>query len=66
MNGQELAVHLMAQRPLMQCLFISGYTGTIVDTGSVLNENRNFLAKPFSREELARKVREVLDRESTG
>jgi CheY-like chemotaxis protein len=66
MNGQELAVHLMAQRPLMKRLFMSGYTGTIIGAGSVFNEDREFLAKPFSREELAQKVREVLDRESAG
>jgi len=56
MGGTELVRHLRSRRRTLKLLCISGYAGTeteIVD---------DFLAKPFSRDELLAKVREVLDR----
>lgn len=56
MGGAELAHHLRERRQTLKLLCISGYPGTVdVDAG-------DFLAKPFSREELLKKVRDVLDR----
>ena len=57
MGGAELAQHLRARRKSLKLIAISGYAG------SAEHElEADFLAKPFSREDLLTKVREVLDR----
>jgi CheY-like chemotaxis protein len=57
MGGAELAQHLRARRKSLKLIAISGYAGP---TEHELDAD--FLAKPFSREDLLAKVREVLDR----
>ena len=57
MGGAELAQHLRARRATLKLLCISGYPGTL--SGELPGD---FLAKPFSRDDLLSKVREVLDR----
>ncbi len=60
MTGPELAERLRGLRPEMRVLFVSGYTdGEIVRDGE-LEPGTDFLQKPFTREQLAVKVREVL------
>lgn len=59
MNGPALADQVKKHRPDLQILYMSGYTGQAVGQG-VLPEGSNFLAKPFTRDNLARKVREAL------
>jgi two-component system cell cycle sensor histidine kinase/response regulator CckA len=56
-GGAELVRQLRARRLTLKLLCISGYAG-----GSELEFSDDFLAKPFSRDELLKKVREVLDR----
>jgi two-component system, cell cycle sensor histidine kinase and response regulator CckA len=57
MGGAELARQLRTRRESLKLLCISGYAG-----GSELEFSEDFLAKPFSRDQLLAKVREVLDR----
>lgn len=57
MGGAELAHHLRGRRRTLKLLCISGYPGTLDADLAV-----DFLAKPFSRDDLLRKVREVLDK----
>ena len=45
----------------MDLLFMSGYTGNAIAHHGVLDPEVNFISKPFSNEDLARKVRMVLD-----
>lgn len=60
MNGKILADRLAKERPSTQVLYVSGYTeNTIVHRG-VLDENVEFLAKPFSRDVLLERVRNLL------
>ncbi len=62
-NGKDLSVELLKIRPQMKCLFMSGYTSSFIAEHGVLDEGVDFIAKPFSSESLALKVREVLDKE---
>jgi two-component system cell cycle sensor histidine kinase/response regulator CckA len=60
MNGRELAKRLQAERAGINLLFMSGYPE---ETALAKNDNFrgvSFLGKPFTPEELARRVKEVL------
>jgi CheY-like chemotaxis protein len=61
MTGRELAKNLTALYPGLKYLFMSGYTGDVIAHQSVLDEDVNFIQKPFLIQELAAKVRQVLD-----
>ncbi len=62
MGGRELADRLRELRPEMRVAFMSGYTeGTILQDGAE-GTGAVFIAKPFERHVLKRKVREALDR----
>jgi FixJ family two-component response regulator len=45
----------------MKCLFMSGYTANMIAHQGILDEGVCFIQKPFSRNDLITKVREVLD-----
>ena len=61
MNGRDLATRLIMLYPAMTCLFMSGYSGDIISHRGILEEGVHFIQKPFSIQELATKVRHVLD-----
>ncbi len=61
MNGKELAHKLLQKQTDMKCLFMSGYTADIINKQGKLEAGMSFLQKPFSRNELASKVRTTLD-----
>jgi signal transduction histidine kinase/PAS domain-containing protein len=61
MNGKELRDRLLASRPDLKCLFMSGYTADVISHYGVLEEGVHFLQKPFTIQTLAAKVREALD-----
>jgi two-component system, cell cycle sensor histidine kinase and response regulator CckA len=67
MNGRELAARLSKERPEMRTLYVSGYTGGILQDGphGTLNGGLAFLQKPYTRIDLIRKVREILDSKSS-
>jgi PAS domain S-box-containing protein len=60
MSGKELSERLEELRPNLKVLFTSGYTADVISNRGVLDRGVTFLHKPFSPEELAAKVREVL------
>lgn len=61
LSGREIAQRMAPRRPEMKVLFVSGYTETAIVHHGALDAGLNYLAKPYSPETLARKVREVLD-----
>jgi len=60
MNGRRLAEQLTERRPEMKCLFMSGHTTDDVADRGVLDTDVDFLPKPVPRDQLARRVFEVL------
>jgi len=61
LGGRQVAEQLRALRPEIRVLYASGYTDDAVVRHGVLQPGIAYLQKPFTREVLARKVREVLD-----
>jgi two-component system, cell cycle sensor histidine kinase and response regulator CckA len=61
LSGPMLAKQLKAKRPDLAVIFMSGYTDDTVVRHSVAESGVPFLQKPFTGEELAMKVRRVLD-----
>ena len=62
MNGRALSRSLEAEIPALPTLFISGYTSDVIAHHGVLDEGVEFLEKPFTRQHLLTKVRDVLDK----
>lgn len=62
-NGRDLAGNLLALYPDLKRLFMSGYTANLIAHHGLLDEGVNFIQKPFSREQLGKKVREALDKD---
>jgi signal transduction histidine kinase len=60
-NGKKLADEALRRRPDLKVVFTTGYTRNAVVHGGVLDPGVNFLSKPFSLEQLATKIRAVLD-----
>lgn len=61
MNGRDLAGKLLSLYPNLKCLFMSGYTADMIAHHGVLDEGVNFIQKPFAMQDLATRVRTVLD-----
>jgi two-component system cell cycle sensor histidine kinase/response regulator CckA len=60
MNGRELAETILAERPKIKVLYMSGYTDGAVATHGVLESGIVILRKPFTRKQLQQSVGEVL------
>lgn len=61
MTGRQLADHAMALRPDIKVLFTTGYTRNAIIHNGMVDPGTNYLQKPYSLNDLARKVRGVLD-----
>ena len=61
MNGLELSEHLQSLFPDLKYIFMSGYTANAIAHHGVLDEGVNFVQKPFSKNDLAKIIRKVLD-----
>lgn len=62
MNGRDLAAALTRRRPDLRVLFMSGYDADVLAPHGVRADSLQLLQKPFSVEELARRVRAILAR----
>ena len=65
MSGRELAGRVQQLRPELKVLYVSGYTSNAIVERGILLPGIAFLQKPFTREALARKGREVLSGRET-
>jgi len=61
LGGRELADQAAALREKIRVLFISGYLDDTVLRDDIMRRGAGFLPKPFTAEELTRRVRELLD-----
>jgi response regulator RpfG family c-di-GMP phosphodiesterase len=60
MSGKELRDKIKAIRPNIKMFFMSGYTADIILHHGVIDEEVYFVQKPFSLNDLARKIRDVV------
>ena len=60
MNGRELAECLKKMLPAVKVLYTSGYSQNLIANRGVLPGDVAYIAKPYTPEGLATKVREVL------
>jgi signal transduction histidine kinase/ActR/RegA family two-component response regulator len=63
-NGKTLADEALRRRPDLKVIYTTGYTPNAVVHGGVLDPGVQLLSKPFTLEQLAAKVRSVLDKQS--
>ncbi len=59
-RGREMAERMVAIRPQLRVLFMSGYTENSIMHHGRLDDGVQLITKPFKRELLARKTAEVL------
>ena len=60
-NGRQVADKAVGYRPDLRVLYMTGYTRNAIVHQGRLDRGTNLISKPFSFEELASKVRQVLD-----
>jgi len=61
-NGKEASDAMRIMRPDIKTIFVSGYTRDIFEGDNTFDENTIFIHKPYCPQELATKVRELLDK----
>jgi CheY-like chemotaxis protein len=65
LNGRLLAEEGLRLRPDLKVLFMTGYAGNAIVHHGQVESGVHLLSKPFTREALARKIAEMLDRDGT-
>ncbi len=60
MNGREMAETLIAERPDLRCLYMSGFSANKIADQGILDPDTHFIQKPFTIEQLASRIREAL------
>jgi PAS domain S-box-containing protein len=59
-SGRDVARHVVAERSTVRVLYMSGYTEDAILQHGVLEPGLAFIQKPFSGDDLMRRIREVL------
>jgi signal transduction histidine kinase/ActR/RegA family two-component response regulator len=63
MNGKQLATEALRRRPSIKVLYTTGFTRNAVVHNNVIDPGVEMIAKPFSLDQLAAKVREVIEKD---
>ncbi|HEY8258208.1 MAG TPA: PAS domain-containing protein [Gemmatimonadales bacterium] len=61
MGGRELVERLRARHPSLKVLFMSGYTERSITVDGSMPAGTGFVEKPFTVEQLMRRLRKILD-----
>jgi len=61
-NGKEIFAEMKKMKPGIRFIFISGYTADIIRERCEIDEDAVLIAKPFSKNDILLKIRELLDR----
>ena len=61
MNGAELAAKAQSQRPSLKVLYTSGYNENVIVHNGMLDKDIELISKPYRRQELAQRIRQILD-----
>jgi len=62
MSGREVAQVVTQMHPATHVVYMSGYTGSVIDHHGIVEEGVTFVQKPFSADELSRALRSLLDK----
>ena len=60
MSGLELADRVERERPGVRILFMTGYAEEVVVNEGILGKNRECIGKPFTQEQITKRVRKIL------
>ncbi|OIP34571.1 MAG: hypothetical protein AUK27_07325 [Deltaproteobacteria bacterium CG2_30_66_27] len=60
MSGVELVDRIEKERPGMRILFMTGYADEVVVNEGILGKHRECIGKPFTQEQITKRVREIL------
>ena len=60
MNGRKLSEAAIARRPALKVLFTTGYTRNAIVHNGMLDPGVSLLSKPFTLDQLARKIADML------
>jgi DNA-binding response OmpR family regulator len=61
MGGRELVERLRARRPGLKVLYMSGYPAESITRDGLMLPRTGFVEKPFTMEQLLRRLRGILD-----
>jgi two-component system cell cycle sensor histidine kinase/response regulator CckA len=62
-NGLEVVEEMKKIKPGIKVIFVSGYTADLLHKKGIVEEGVEFISKPFAKNDLLRKIREVLNKE---
>jgi CheY-like chemotaxis protein len=62
-NGREMLDEIKKIKPGIKAVFISGYAADVMQKKGMFEEGTEFITKPFKKNDLLQKVREVLDKD---
>jgi len=62
-NGKEMMDEIRKIKPGVKVIFISGYAADVMQKKVIFEEDTEFITKPFKKNDLLQKAREVLDKD---
>ncbi|MBF0590640.1 MAG: PAS domain S-box protein, partial [Nitrospirae bacterium] len=60
-NGKDAYEEILALRPDIKAIFLSGYTYDVILQKGIIDKTHYFMSKPVAPKELLKKVREIID-----